>query len=66
MKQQYLTRLKAVELESQALHPDESLDTWIQQHYPDTHPPYLTLMCLVPSGLKRVCLHRGFLELEQT
>ena len=64
MKQQYLTRLKAAELEIQDLYADETLDLWIEHHYPHERPPYFSLVCSVPNGLKRVCLQRAFLELE--
>lgn len=63
MKQNYITRLESAETASLSLNPDETLDRWVEQHYPNSRPSYLSLACQVPSGLGMLCVLRGFDEL---
>ncbi len=63
MKQNYMTRLKSAETASLGLNPDEALDRWVEQHYPNSRPSYLSLACRAPSGLGMLCVKRGFDEL---
>jgi hypothetical protein len=63
MRHRYEARLKAAEEVIFTLNPEESLDRWIEEHYPNTRPSYLDLIHEVPMGLGKLCFLRGMAEL---
>jgi hypothetical protein len=65
MKQAYLVRLKTAEDACFGLNPDEALDQWMEEHFPGSRPSYLDIACRAPSGLRMLCVWRGFAELER-
>jgi hypothetical protein len=66
MKQSYHARLKAAESMSFSLNPDEALDRWLEEHYLHTRPCYLSIASQVPIGLCKLCVQRGFEQLERS
>lgn len=65
MKHDYVARLKTAEDMCLGLNPDEALDRWMDERYPFSRPTYMSIVCLVPTGLRKLCFQRVFDELER-